>query len=48
MNKLPEIKLICPKCGKTPEKDERRSNENWSVIPAICPDCDVRLKINVS
>jgi len=48
MKKLPEITLTCPKCGKTPDKDEKKSNENWSVIPAKCPDCNVQLKISVN
>lgn len=47
MSKLPEIKLVCPKCGKTPDKDEKQSNENWSVIPAKCPNCNVRLKLEI-
>jgi ssDNA-binding Zn-finger/Zn-ribbon topoisomerase 1 len=46
--KLPEITLSCPNCGKTPPKDEIKFNENWSVIPAVCPECEVRLKINVN
>lgn len=45
--KLPEIILYCPKCKKTPQKDEKQSNENWTVIPAKCPDCKVQLKIEV-
>jgi NAD-dependent SIR2 family protein deacetylase len=45
--KLPEITLYCPKCGKTPPKDEKQSNENWTVIPAKCPTCKLRLKIKV-
>lgn len=35
----PEVILYCPKCGKTPPRDEKQSNENWSVIPNKCPKC---------
>jgi hypothetical protein len=45
--KLPDIIPYCPKCGKTPSRDEKQSNENWNVIPAICPTCKIRLKIKV-
>jgi len=48
MSKKPNIILYCPKCGVTPLKDENQSNENWSVIPAICTNCNVRLKIKIS
>lgn len=45
--KLLEITLYCPKCGKTPPRDEKQSNKNWDVIPAKCPGCKVQLKIEV-
>jgi len=45
--KLPEIILYCPKCKKTPPRDEKQSNENWNVIPAECPNCKVQLKIKI-
>jgi len=45
--KEPEIILFCPKCKKTPSKDEKQSNENWNVIPAKCPECELQLKIKV-
>jgi len=40
-----EIKHVCEKCGKVPEKDESKSNENWTVIPVICPDCGGHIKM---
>ena len=43
--KEPEIIFFCPKCKKTPSKDEKQSNENWNVIPAKCPECELQLKI---
>lgn len=46
--KLPEIKLYCPKCKETPPRDEKQSNKNWDVMPAECPKCKVRLKIEVN
>ena len=46
-NKLPEIILYCPKCGKTPSRDEKQSNKNWNVIPSICHKCKLRLKLKV-
>ena len=45
--KLPDIILYCPKCKKTPPRDEKQSNENWNVIPAKCPTCKIQLKIEV-
>ena len=48
--KTEEMKIIfyCPKCGKTPLKDKKMSNENWNVIPSKCPECKVQLKIRVN
>lgn len=45
--KLPNIILYCPKCKKTPPRDEKQSNENWNVIHNECPTCKIRLKIKV-
>lgn len=45
--KLPEITFYCPKCGKTPPRDEKQSNENWDVIPTKCPKCKIRLEIKI-
>ena len=44
----PEIIFYCPKCGKTPPKDKKMSNENWNVIPTKCPDCKIQLKIKTN
>lgn len=50
MNKTKQTKIIfyCPKCGETPPRDEKQSNENWNVIPAKCPNCKIQLKIKVN
>ena len=37
----------CPKCGKEPERDKEMFNENWAVIPAECPTCKLRLKLEI-
>jgi hypothetical protein len=33
-----EIKMICNKCGKEPEIDEKKSNRNWTVYKS--GDCE--------
>ena len=32
MAKSPKIEMKCEKCGKPQTKDDKQSNENWSVF----------------
>lgn len=47
MSKI-KIKLVCPKCSGSPEKDEKKSNKNWMVFNSKCEKCKVRYKFVVS
>lgn len=40
-----EIKYACESCDYVPEIDEKKSNENWKVIPAKCPKCGGNIQI---
>lgn len=35
MAKSPKIEMKCEKCGKPQPKDDKQSNENWSVFDCI-------------
>lgn len=42
------IKYICEDCGKEPEKNEKQSNKNWTVIDnKPCVYCGGKLKIKL-
>lgn len=46
MKNLKNIRIVCSKCGKEPEKDEKRSNENWAVFEnKPCAYCGGKLII---
>lgn len=43
-----EIKFVCEKCGKEPEKDIEKSNDNWAVFDyKPCMYCGGKLGIKV-
>jgi ribosomal protein L37AE/L43A len=46
MDKM-EVRLICPKCGKTPEPDREKSNKNWNFYDPDCRHCGTTLKLEV-
>lgn len=39
-----KITIVCSKCGKEPEKDKEKSNQNWTVFDSKCKHCGGRLK----
>jgi predicted RNA-binding Zn-ribbon protein involved in translation (DUF1610 family) len=42
-----EMWFGCPKCGLKPERDEKKSNENWNVYtPGKCPKCNTEMRLN--
>jgi len=43
-----KIRFVCPKCGKEPGRDKEMSNKNWDIIPAECPTCKLRLKLEIN
>ncbi|WP_277603134.1 hypothetical protein [Brevibacillus sp. SYP-B805] len=38
-----DVKMACEKCGAEPEKNEEKSNENWSVYGLTC-SCGGRVR----
>ena len=47
-NKSPLIRFYCPKCGKTPPKDEKLSNDKWNVTKLKCPVCGIQLTLEIN
>jgi hypothetical protein len=42
------VKFVCKKCGKEPEKDKGKSNENWAVFEnKPCAYCGGELTIEL-
>jgi len=38
-----KIEMKCEKCGKSPEIDEEKSNENWTVYKMDC-ECGGKIR----
>ena len=44
-----KIKMVCSKCKKTPYKNKKNSNNNWSVYDnKPCEFCGGKLKIDTT
>jgi DNA-directed RNA polymerase subunit RPC12/RpoP len=44
-----EIKYVCEKCGKEPQKNESKSNKNWKVYDnKPCEYCGGKLTIKLN
>lgn len=44
-----KIKIICSNCGKEPHKDNKSSNDNWSIynLQEPCVYCGGKIEIKV-
>lgn len=49
LRKKKQIKVICSKCGKEPEKNQKNSNNNWTVIDnKLCVYCGGKLTCSIN
>lgn len=47
--KSKELKVKCVKCGKEPDKNKEKSNENWTAIDLNpCKFCGGKVEIDFS